>query len=156
MPVDPQKIAALHEIEVRKEDLEDDVSGMMVTREDSSVVIVVNKTHHKNRHRFSIAHELGHYFLHRAVSPVFVDSKKVFYRDATASEGTKLQEIEANAFAAELLMPESEVRARFPHKLSLMDVEEVEESAQYFGVSTTAFSYRLVRLGLLESESEDA
>lgn len=155
IPVDPSKIAKLHDIEIRKEDLEEDVSGMMVTREDSSVVIVVNSSHHKNRHRFSVAHELGHYFLHRAVSPIFVDSKQVFYRDATASEGTKRQEIEANAFAAELLMPESEVRSRFPHKLSLMemDAEEVEKAAKFFCVSTTALSLRLIRLGLLESDS---
>ena len=151
--MDPRKIAELHDIEVRQEDLEEDVSGMMVTREDSSVVIVVNNAHHRNRHRFSVAHELGHYFLHRAVSPVFVDSKQVFYRDATASEGTKRQEVEANAFAAELLMPESEVRNRFPHKLSLMDVEEVEKASRFFGVSNTALSFRLIRLGLLESES---
>lgn len=94
MPVEPSKIAELHSIEVLPKDLEDDVSGMMVTREDASVVIVVNEHHHENRKRFSVAHELGHYFLHRGVSPVFVDSKKVFYRDARASEGTVRQEID--------------------------------------------------------------
>lgn len=152
VPVDPSKIAQLYGIEVcPPADLEDDVSGMMITREDGSVVIVVNKSHAKSRKRFSVAHELGHYFLHRAVSPVFVDSKKVFYRDARAAEGTARQEIEANAFAAELLMPEEEVRKWFPQKLSPMDDDDVEKVAKEFEVSVAALSFRLVRLGLLQS-----
>ena len=155
MPVDVSKIASIHNIQVHTEDLEADVSGMMVTCEDSSVSIVINCNHHANRHRFSIAHELGHYFMHRALSPVFVDSTKVFFRDARASEGTNRQEIEANAFAAELLMPEEEVRKRFPHTFSLMEVEElaeeIEKRAKEFGVSTAALSIRLNRLGVLVS-----
>lgn len=153
-PVEPQKIAALHKIEVKLQDLEDDVSGMMVTREDGNAVIAVNEHHSKTRQRFSMAHELGHFFLHRTVSPVFVDSKKVFYRDARASEGTIRQEIEANAFAAELLMPAAEVRKRFPEKLSGTEEDEMDVSAKEFGVSVLALSIRLQRLGLLQSQDE--
>ncbi|MBX9685877.1 MAG: ImmA/IrrE family metallo-endopeptidase [Candidatus Obscuribacterales bacterium] len=155
MPVDVVKIATMHKIRVHTEDLEDDVSGMMVTCEDGSVSIVVNSGHHKNRHRFSIAHELGHYFLHRAMSPIFVDSNKVFFRDARAAEGNNKQEIEANAFAAELLMPETKVRQYFPSSFSLMEVEQladdIEKVAKKFGVSSAALSIRLHRLGILVS-----
>lgn len=66
--------------------------------------------------------------MHRAVSPVFVESKKVSYRDARASKGSVKQEIQANGFAAELLMPEEEVRKPFAAKVSLMDIDSIEGS----------------------------
>ena len=159
MPVSSalRHIVEICEIELLYGELETVVSGMMVSREDSSSVIVVNKEHHENRQHFTIAHELGHYFLHRNSSPIFVDSTTaVFYRDPSASEGTKLQEIEANAFAAELLMPEEEVRKRFVAPLTLMDMHEIDHVAAVFEVSTTALTHRLTRLGILSNyESDD-
>lgn len=153
IPTDVDSLAKNLDIDVMYEQLEDDVSGMMVTREDGSVAIIVNQGHSKTRQRFSIAHELGHYHLHRDVSPVFVDSNKVFYRNGVAANGTNIQEIEANAFAAELLMPESKIRERFQNNLSLMDMNTdlVEKVATTLKVSTTALTFRLVRLGILES-----
>jgi Zn-dependent peptidase ImmA (M78 family) len=157
VPVNVDAFASQLHIDVMYEALEQDVSGMMVTREDGSVVIVVNQEHAENRQRFSVAHELGHYFLHRDISPIFVDSKKVFYRDGVAAGGTNPQEIEANAFAAELLMPESKIRELFPDRLSLMDMDMdmVDYAAKLFKVSTAAVSFRLIRLGLLEAEEQD-
>lgn len=157
VPTDVDALAAQLEIDVMYEPLEYDVSGMMVTREDGSVVIVVNDSHAENRQRFSVAHELGHYFLHRDISPVFVDSKKVFYRDGVAAGGTNVQEIEANAFAAELLMPEAKIREIFPERVSLMDIDTdaIDAAASLLKVSTTALSFRLMRLGLLESDEQE-
>ncbi len=67
------------------------------------------------RQRFTIAHELGHFFLHRASSTVFVDAAPIFFRDESSSNGSQREEIEANAFAAELLMPEDAIRQRLTY-----------------------------------------
>lgn len=158
VPTDVEALAASHNIDLMYEPLEKDVSGMMVTRDDGTVAVVINQYHAANRQRFSVAHELGHYFMHREISPVFVDSKKIFYRDGVASGGTNPQEIEANAFAAELLMPEVEIRKVFTERFSLMetDLDVIDGAAEYFKVSTTALSFRLIRLGLLEIEEASA
>ncbi len=153
IPVDVKRLAESLGVQVLYEELEEDVSGMMVTREDLSVVILVNQKHHEHRKRFTIAHELGHYLLHRAISPVFVDSKKVFYRNSVASTGEEKQEIEANSFAAELLMPFQEIQKLVPSTISPMDnMDDIEDLARnYFGVSPLALNYRLARFGLLET-----
>src|SRR5262249_2064651 len=45
---------------------DDEISGAIV-RKDERVIIAVNPTHHGNRQRFTIAHELGHFFFHSGV-----------------------------------------------------------------------------------------
>jgi Zn-dependent peptidase ImmA (M78 family) len=76
---------------------------------DGTGVIGVNNNHHRNRQRFTIAHEIAHYRLHH-VGKVFNDATPVFFRDTTSAAGQSPQEIVANAFAAELLMPENKLR----------------------------------------------
>src|SRR5437764_12493286 len=41
----------------------DEISGALI-RKQGRAIIAVNPAHHENRQRFTIAHELGHYFLH--------------------------------------------------------------------------------------------
>ncbi len=131
--------------------LEDSISGMMVTKENGIAHVVINQGHHKNRQRFSMAHELGHYLLHRNARSIFVDaSEQRFYRDAEASTGTKLQEIEANAFAAELLMPQESIEERVPETLTTLDEPIIERLAEEFCVSQSAMVFRLQKLRLLE------
>lgn len=157
VPVNVNAIAVAHRIGIKTEVMEDDVSGMMVTSEAGVASILVNAIHAAVRQNFSTAHELGHYFLHRTTSPVFVDSKKgaqVFFRDGKAAAGTHYQEIEANAFAAELLMPEVEIRKVFPEKISAMELdyfeEKIDELAKEWKVSKSALTIRLNRLGITD------
>src|SRR4051812_22563300 len=106
VPVDVEAAAKACGVRVVHQDLEDSVSGMLVIK-DGHGVIGVNQNHHPNRRRFTIGHELGHYILHRRKAKVFVDASPVFFRDETSADGTETQEVDANAFAAELLMPEN-------------------------------------------------
>lgn len=82
---------------------DDDVSGFLAINKGKAT-IAVNKNHHINRRRFTIAHELGHFYLH-AKSPkeLFLDEK--YHRNSISKAGVDIIEIEANRFAAELLMP---------------------------------------------------
>src|SRR6185312_11744791 len=87
--------------------LDEDLSGMAYVK-DGVGIIGLNALHHPNRQRFSAAHELAHHELHADIlsRAVHVDKGfQVLLRDDVSSLGIEPREIEANAFASELLMP---------------------------------------------------
>lgn len=88
------------------------------------------------RQRFTQAHELGHVILNH------VNKSTLQMRDVRF-ENRNSVEREANAFAAELLMP-----ARWLPQL-YRDAKSASELAHTLGVSVTALRYRLKNLGLL-------
>ncbi len=148
VPVDLDKIARLLKLKIVYKELDDEVSGMLVMGKGDSI-IVVNEDHSKKRQRFSISHEIGHFLLHRLNEGVFIDRAPIYFRDK-ASVGT-IKEIEANAFAGELLMPESVIRKEIEKKsLSAFDDNTVEELAKKFDVSTQALTVRLMKLKLIQ------
>lgn len=155
IPINLDVIAEYLSIDVLYEDLEDKMSGFLVVK-DGFASAAINKNHHINRQRFTLAHEIGHFHLHideNASEDMFVD-RLVFNRDKTASKGEVQAEIEANKFAAELLMPEQLLKnhiARYYSSKDLEDDETISELANEFVVSTTAMGYRLGGLGLVSS-----
>lgn len=131
------------------QDLEDAVSGLLILNEGDGI-IAVNQDHPKNRQRFSIAHEVGHWCLHRDRASVFIDTTSVFFRDRDSAEGTSQQEREANRFAAALLMPRQALqRAVGDDPLDPSDEAAFRRLAAQFGVSVQALSIRLAHLDLL-------
>ena len=108
-------------------------------------------TNHPRRQRFTIAHELGHWFLHPG-RPYTVDSTiRVNRRDDLSSLATDREEIEANAFAASILMPEDLVQAAAQIVGSIgarTAKEAIVRLANRFEVSEDAMSFRLHNLGL--------
>jgi len=149
LPVDILDVATRLGITVVTKPLEEDISAVLVLN-GHRAAIGVNENHHLHRQRFSIAHELAHYMLHRDAANVFVDSTLTFYRDGRSAEGVYEQEIEANAFAAELLMPAELVR--YEVKRSEVDIHDdvaIARLAARFKVSQQALMIRLVRMGLI-------
>ena len=145
-PVDVRAIVDTFHLALQEQPLEDTVSGMLLIRGDYAM-IGVNQSHHRNRKRFTIAHELGHYILHRDQSDMFVDA---FLRSGNSAQGIDPQEIEANAFAAELLMPKrvliNEVAAS---SINVLDEDAIGWLAFKFGVSTAAMTIRLTKLDFI-------
>lgn len=93
------------------------------------------------RQRFTLAHELGHYFLHSRQGGKPLQAFRL---------GTSMAEQEANYFAAELLMPESMFREDFNSLSNDLDQDgKISRMAQMYHVSFTAASVRLSSLGLL-------
>jgi Zn-dependent peptidase ImmA (M78 family) len=134
------------------EPFEGDVSGLLY-RDDTKVVIGVNANDAARRQRFTIAHELGHLLLH-ADRPMFVDKHiRLSFRDGTSSLGTNAEEIEANAFAAELLMPATLVEQevdRYSRTVKVLSPEQtIRHLARTFDVSPQAMEIRLTSLGYL-------
>jgi Zn-dependent peptidase ImmA (M78 family) len=155
-PIDVRKVAQNINIIVHEEEL-GDISGL-IFREGSQVTIGVNSNHNENRKRFTIAHEIGHFYLH-AQNPLFVD--KVFVvklRDHVSSEAVNIEEMEANAFAAELLMPTHMLRKDLQQVSSdTLDYAAdgsldmvLERLAKTYQVSKQAMTIRLVNLGFIQ------
>ncbi|WP_445337233.1 ImmA/IrrE family metallo-endopeptidase [Clavibacter sp. CFBP 8614] len=144
IPVDPVRIARALGINVYAAKLENSLSGMIAKlHADPDIDIYLNSEHAPVRQRFTCAHELGHYFAMRESGDL---EKKQFVhkRDNRAACGTYAEEIYANKFAAELLMPEREVRRL--HKMGLDDIG----LSHRFDVSVDAMTYRLKNLYLVE------
>jgi Zn-dependent peptidase ImmA (M78 family) len=151
-PVPVEQIAQRKGVRLAFEPFEGDLSGMLYQgREDGLVIIAVNATNAHVRQRFTIAHELGHLLLHR--NRVFVDKPvAVRYRDARSSLAVSREEIEANRFAAALLMPREwvidEANRWLERRPGIADEELVEALARGFDVSRQAMEYRLADLGI--------
>jgi Zn-dependent peptidase ImmA (M78 family) len=146
IPVNVIAISRFLGIKVYGDVLPDDISGVLDVRTEPS--ILVNKSQVSYRQRFSIAHELGHFQLHHLMGIIHVD-KKSYYRDEKSAEGLDEMEVMANKFAAELLMPEKELRDELGKHDDLIDtdIDIVAEIARKFDVSTTAMSFRIQNLG---------
>ena len=148
-PVPVEKLAKALGVRVEYNPFDDELSGMAFLR-DGKPVIGVNANHHPNRQRFTIAHELGHILLHRSrlEAAVLIDKNKNFIpRDAISAEGTDPVEVEANAFASELLMPVNLVRQVLSESTrDLHDDEYLIALAKRFRVSLAAFQFRLEKI----------
>lgn len=139
---------------------EEDLSGTVMRDAQGMVTLGINTLHPEVRQRFSIGHEIGHAWLHLAggrQEMLFVDPPAgVFFRDSKASRGEDQKEIEANQFAAALLMPRHFVRdglltlAGSSRRLTIDDA--VVELASQFKVSAQAMRFRLVTLGFIEPQ----
>jgi Zn-dependent peptidase ImmA (M78 family) len=145
-PVQVERIIKSRKIVLQYSPMGEDLSGMAFIK-DGVGIIGINALHHPNRQRFSAAHELAHHVLHAAAIRNAVHVDKVFnvlHRDTLASQGVDPFENEANAFAAELLMPQAFlVDAIDAAGLDIEDDDRIEALARKFRVSTSAMRYRL-------------
>jgi len=142
LPVDPFAIARELGVKVFVDrSLPADVSGMLRKQAGySDPEILLNASDSRNRQRFTCAHELGHY-TQRVKSGKDGVWEYVDKRDPLSSQGMDPDEVYANQFAAELLMPQDVVvkRAAGSNTAAL---------AIDFGVSGDAMGFRLDNLHL--------
>ncbi|WP_341536023.1 ImmA/IrrE family metallo-endopeptidase [Actinobacillus equuli] len=121
--------------------------------------MVINKFEPEYRQRFTIAHEIGHIILsHQGKSYRTNSSEK--YSDTIA----RMNEISANNFAAQLIMPEKlvkdslldaidELGYSIKQSFSEREIKKIIDiSASHLNVSTQALSYRIDNLGLFVDE----
>jgi Zn-dependent peptidase ImmA (M78 family) len=155
-PVPVERIAQLLDVEIRYVSFQGDISGM-VAREGKHPVIGVNTSHSTARQRFTIAHEIGHLELGHLPEGhggdgVHIDRDfKVMLRDSNSSQATDPTEIEANAYAAALLMPRS-MLIKEQELISGFDIEDdrlIQGLAARYKVSTQAMNFRLNNIASL-------
>jgi|SRR5665647_967015 len=150
LPVPIRKIAEQSGIKIHSYDLGENISGVLVIKNDQGT-IGINPTEQSVRQRFTIAHELGHYVLHRnSNESIFIDKEyKVLFRDQRSSTGEDKREQEANAFAASILMPKKLLIEQIQtHFLDLTDENAVKRLAKMFNVSVIAMTIRISNLSL--------
>lgn len=156
--VQVDQIAAQEGIKILYETCEnDDVSGMLY-RQGSNGIMIINEANHERRQRFTIAHELGHYFLHKG--DTFVSQRtRIHFRDARSGQAVDRQEIQANQFAAALLMPAEWVLDSADNSLAdepnLTDDTLAQKLSKQFNVSSVAMKIRLGNLGLLNDTNHN-
>lgn len=142
LPVDVVGIARSHNINVYSATFgskySDTLYGLLQGK-DGKVEIFVNAQNSAQRRRFSVAHELGHFFLHHDAG----GGKELEFVDLRSDCYTE-KEVEANKFATALLMPEEEVKKQHDKLL----FPTANELAKIFNVSKMAMQIRLKELAL--------
>ena len=145
-PVPIENIVTARGISIRLMDLKE-VSGLVV-RDGNAIVIGVNKAHPLTRRRFTIAHECAHALLHEGKEVRYDKDFRVDFRSGMSSLGVDVEEMEANFFAACILMPRRFLAA--DPLVSELDMEDaagtVKALAARYKVSTQAMSIRLGNL----------
>jgi Zn-dependent peptidase ImmA (M78 family) len=138
LPLGVAEVAKKIGIHIEVLPLKNDLSGILYKDEKNNKwVIQVNSNHHPNRQRYTIAHELGHFCLHKHLEHIFEDH--IFFRGGESSP----VEWQANDFASTILIPENKFR-----ELVRSGNREIEELAEIFQVSTLALRIRAKNLGM--------
>ena len=103
-----------------------------------SYQIKINRHDSPARQRFTLAHELAHFLLHRDVIGDGI-SDDVLYRSSLSDT----REAQANRLAADILMPADVVRRELQLRKGMPRSQQVEELANLFSVSSAAMEIRL-------------
>ncbi len=144
VPVNVIGIAKAYGINVYTAKFDNEVSGAIrYNSKAKKFEIIVNKNNAEVRRRFTIAHELGHYFLHKNMlidNDIHIDT--LYRAGVQVDMQTKEKEREVDYFAGALLMNRMAIE-------KLIDNYNIEELSEIFNVSTSAMTVRLTILGLL-------
>lgn len=146
--VSVERIAESLGLEVRYAPADEELSGALIRSQDGEVVIGVNSRHHSNRQRFTIAHEIAHFWLHKGIKAHIDEDFRVNLRDQESSTAANWEEIEANRFAAELLMPTGFLLRDIAKRKDL-NRDTIQSLARRYKVSPQAMEIRLANLGFI-------
>lgn len=139
LPICPVKIAEHHEIVVQpKADTEPGVSGILVRAGDHFGILYSTYVENDGFQRFSIAHELGHYFLEGHPEAVIKNGQHMSRAGFVSKDR---YEREADCFAAALLMPEDLFRAEVRRRDCGLDAIIAISDLAVTSLSATAFRF---------------
>lgn len=127
----------------------DELCDGTIKKDGNFFEIMLSVNQSDNRRTFTIAHELGHLFLHmgyRTNSEVWKHQSEQVY----SRFGTSEQEYQANEFAAALLMPKKEYE-QYIQRIVSGDKVNMQKVADHFHVSKLAAINRGRFLGLIRN-----
>lgn len=150
IPVPVEQIARMLDItDIRPLEMEGFEGGLITDRDKSQGVILVNHASPRQRRRFSIGHELGHF-----LCPTHVPKDDAGFRCTPANmrqafaprtDRAAQMEVEANRFSALLLLPLPHFR-KMIRKRSSADIRHIIELARDYDVSKEATARRYVEI----------
>ena len=141
VPVPVHELPGRLGVKLKQAWLADGISGMLENIGET-FLITINALDPDTRQRFTLAHEIGHYMLHRHLVGDGVDDDRVYRSTQVGKYHNTLigpfEEREANKFAANLLMPRDLVNLKRSE-----DGATDATMASDFGVSERTMSIRL-------------
>lgn len=135
-PVDIDGLARELGIDVSRTVLPDDISGKIERKNDGNCAITINARHAMTRQRFTLAHEIAHYVLHRNLIGDGITDNGIY-----RSGRPEPIERQASQYAAEILMPWRLVLEKYRSGL-----KNPADLAGAFGVSAAVAEMRLKEL----------
>lgn len=128
-------------------DFDDSQSGSL-KKEGENFVIYLNVNHPYTRQRFTIAHEIAHFLLHKSYFDTIAEHVSLIKQPypalnrggAVSTPEEQKMELDANQLAAELLMPEETFKYVWAHH------NKIDEVANQFEVSQSAANFRASKL----------
>ncbi|MEG3173505.1 ImmA/IrrE family metallo-endopeptidase [Sphingomonas sp. ZB1N12] len=139
----PVRLGALADalgLEVFKSTLRPEESGLIEPSDTaaSGYRIKINRHEMVERQRFTLAHEIAHFLLHRQdIGGGLFDD--VLYRSSLSDR----KEVEANKLASLIIMPDASVRKARPKVAHLPVDEQIAELSKLFRVSQQAMRIKL-------------
>ncbi len=123
-----------------------DKDGYLICQNGKKIILISNRITNRHRKRFIIAHELGHFLLHR---------DKLYSCDHISditqeNINSQAQEKEANAFANELLIPQTELKKHIP--IAPLTFSAIFDIARVFDISVTHAAMQAITVSNAESE----
>lgn len=139
IPVRLGELASDLGLKVFRSPLPPRISGLIRPSADAAgFEIRVNKYEVPERQRFTLAHEIAHFLVHKEdIKQGVVDS--IMYRSVLSSR----KEAEANRLAADIVMPRAAVRKELANRGGVANEGVAEELARIFNVSIPAMRVRL-------------
>lgn len=137
-PVKVSGIARELALAVRASTLPPGVSGEIRPDGAGGFVVKVNRHDSEARQRFTVAHEVAHFLLHRHLIGNGI-TDDALYRSPLSDA----IEAEANRLAADILMPETLLRVELQLAREQRVENILEHMAEMFGVSEAAMKIRL-------------
>lgn len=137
LPVKVGDIAKGLGLIVKQATLKAGISGE-IREESGNFVIRVNRHDVKHRQRFTVAHEIAHFLLHRdKIGDGIVDD--ILYRSSLSD----ILEAQANRLAADIIMPRELLENYLLNTKEAHPEQKIEKLAEIAEVSTTALKIRL-------------
>jgi Zn-dependent peptidase ImmA (M78 family) len=149
-PVPVEKLAALLDAEIVLQPYSGEISGIVHRNRDGSAVIGVNSSDTILRQRFTIAHEIGHLLLHTNENLHVDKNFPIGLRNEISGKSVNENEIEANQFAAALLMPPDLLAKDIKPFIGEDVLFAIRKLARKYRVSEQAMSIRLSSLRYVE------
>ena len=144
-PIDLKELAIAEDIKIEKIPFQENIDGILVYYFDRFKIFINSNIFHNksfSRDRFTIAHELGHFFIDEHRYSIIENGA---IHSNTEYKSDNIHEKEADYFASCILMPENEFKTKCNKKISPKLIKELSE---YFKVSTIAILIRYFELDM--------
>ena len=158
LPIQPRDIAEQLQIVVWEREMESQYDGCLMRVGDTWGILLNNLIQSQSRKNFTIAHELGHYYLESGQTEgqisatdqegkvaEFVPQHRCQREDLRGFDSHRLEEQRANQFAVELLMPTPIFRADAAD-LPEIGLPAIDALTAKYSTSLTSTAIRYTRL----------